>query len=50
MSSPFLGPSWKSVGGYERTPVGNYTRSPYLTSETAFIDNISSGYLLRIGP
>jgi hypothetical protein len=43
MSSPFLGPSWKSVGGYERTPVGNYARFPYLTSETAFIDNISSG-------
>jgi hypothetical protein len=43
MSSPFLGPSWKSVGGYERTPIGNYARFPYLTSETAFIDNISSG-------
>jgi len=42
MSSPFLGPSWKSVGGYERTPVGNYARFPYLTSETAFIDNIST--------
>lgn len=43
MSSPFLGPSWKSVGGYERTPVGNYARFPYLTSETAYINNISSG-------
>ena len=43
MSSPFLGPSWKSVGGYERTPVGNYARFPYLNSEIAFIDNISSG-------
>ena len=43
MSSPFLGPSWKSVGGYERIPIGNYARFPYLTSETAYIDNISSG-------
>jgi hypothetical protein len=33
MSSPFLGPSWKSVGGYERTPVGNYARFPYLANE-----------------
>jgi len=50
MSSPFLGPSWKSVGGYERTPVGNYARFPYLTSETAFIDNISSGGGGATGP
>ena len=41
MTSPFLGPSWKSVGGYQRTPVGNYARFPKLVSETAFIDNIS---------
>ena len=41
MSSSFLGPSWKSVGGYQRTPVGNYARFPKLVSETAFIDNIS---------
>ena len=30
MTSPFLGPSWKSVGGYERTFFGNYARFPYL--------------------
>ena len=41
--SSFLGSSWKQVGGYERTPVGNYARFPYLASELAFIDNISSG-------
>jgi hypothetical protein len=41
--SDFLGSSWKNIGGYERTPIGNYTRFPYLTSDTAFIDNISSG-------
>ena len=44
MSSPFLGPSWKSVGGYQRTPIGNYARFPYLVSEIAVIDNISSGW------
>ena len=43
MTSPFLGPSWKSVGGYERTPVGNYARFPKLVSETAFIENIALG-------
>ena len=41
--SSFLGSSWKQVGGYQRTPVGNYARFPYLASELAFIDNISSG-------
>ena len=30
MTSPFLGASWKSVGGYERTFFGNYARFPYL--------------------
>ena len=37
MSSPFLGPSWKSVGGYERTPVGNYARFPYLIGGTGTV-------------
>ena len=41
--SSFLGSSWKQVGGYQRTPVGNYARFPYLASELAFIDNLSSG-------
>ena len=25
---------WKSVGGYERTPIGNYARFPYLVGGT----------------
>ncbi len=40
MSSSFLGPSWKNVGGYERTPIGNYGRFPYLVSDEGFINNI----------
>ena len=36
--SDFLGSSWKNIGGYERTPIGNYTRFPYIVSE-----NINSG-------
>jgi len=43
MTSPFLGPSWKSVGGYERTPVGNYARFPKLVSEITITENFSSG-------
>ena len=43
MTSPFLGPSWKSVGGYQRTPIGNYTRAPYHVSEITIIENFSSG-------
>jgi hypothetical protein len=39
--SNFLGSPWKNTGGYERTPIGNYARFPYLTGDTAFIDNIS---------
>ena len=33
MTSPFLGPSWKSVGGYNRNNIGNYARFPYLANE-----------------
>ena len=36
--SDFLGSSWKNIGRYERTPIGNYTRFPYIVSE-----NINSG-------
>ena len=43
MTSPFLGPSWKSVGGYQRTPIGNYTRAPYHVSEITITENFSSG-------
>ena len=43
MTSPFLGPSWKSVGGYQRTPIANYTRSPYHVSEITITENFSSG-------
>ena len=32
---------WKSVGGYERTPVGNYARFPYLVGVTGI--GISGG-------
>ena len=31
--SNFLGSSWKNIGGYERTPIGNYTRVPYIVAE-----------------
>jgi hypothetical protein len=43
MTSPFLGPSWKSVGGYQRTPIANYTRAPYHVSEITITENFSSG-------
>ena len=33
MTSQFLGPSWKQVGGYNRTIIGNYARFPYLANE-----------------
>jgi len=33
MTSPFLGPSWKSVGGYNRNNIGNFARFPYLANE-----------------
>ena len=33
MTSQFLGPSWRLVGGYNRTIVGNYARFPYLANE-----------------
>ena len=33
MTSQFLGPSWRQVGGYNRTIVGNYARFPYLANE-----------------
>jgi hypothetical protein len=32
--SLFLGPSWKQIGGYERIPIGNYARFPYLIGNT----------------
>jgi hypothetical protein len=33
MTSQFLGPSWRQVGGYNRTTIGNYARFPYLANE-----------------
>ena len=30
--------TWKSVGGYERTPIANYTRFPYLVERTSLVD------------
>lgn len=33
MTSQFLGPSWRQVGGYNRTNIGNYARFPYLANE-----------------
>jgi hypothetical protein len=32
MTSQFLGPSWRQVGGYNRTNIGNYARFPYLAN------------------
>ena len=48
--SSYLGPSWKTTGGYEKTPIGNYARFPYLVGDRDFITTSRSGPTGPTGP
>ena len=41
--SSYLDPSWETTGGYEKTPIGNYARFPYLVGDRDFITTTMSG-------
>ena len=49
--SSYLGPSWKTTGGYEKTEIGNYASFTYWEGDTGYLINDISGSIIHyVGP
>ena len=49
--SSYLGPSWKTTGGYDKTEIGNYASFTYWEGDTGYLINDISGSIINyVGP